>query len=219
VARYTGPVCRLCRREGEKLFLKGDRCLTPKCAIERRGYPPGQHGQGRKKISQYGIQLRQKQKLRRIYGIGERQFRNYFARAEKQKGVVGENFLKILERRLDNIVYRLGFTTSRSSARQLVSHGHIHVNGRKVDVPSYLVRLGDEVELKVKTRQEEKNIQKYKTFLAGLLACLESARTRTVPQWLEVDVEHYRGKLLALPSREEIPTQVNEQLVVEFYSR
>ncbi len=227
MARYTGPVCRICRREGEKLFLKGDRCTAisaqgnrPKCAVERRGYAPGQHGQGRKKVSQYGIQLRQKQRLRRIYGIGERQFYNYFIKAEKQKGVVGENFLRILERRLDNIVYRLGMTTSRTQARQLVSHGHVRVNGRKVDVPSFLVRVGDQIELKVKQREAEKNAEKYKNFLASVSASLEASRARTVPQWLEVEPENYRGRVIALPAREEIqiPT-VNEQLVVEFYSR
>jgi small subunit ribosomal protein S4 len=219
VARYTGPVCRLCRREGDKLFLKGERCYTNKCAIDRRAYAPGQHGQGRKKPTQYGIQLRQKQKLRRIYGVSERQFRNYFSRAEKQKGVVGENFLKILERRLDNIVFRLGFSSSRAASRQIVAHGHVRVNGRKVDIPSYLVRPGDQVELVIKTRQEDKNAEKYKVFLAGVQASLEGSRSRSLPQWLEVEPENYRGKLLALPSREEIPTQVNEQLVVEFYSR
>lgn len=219
MARYTGPVCRLCRREGEKLFLKGERCFTQKCAVERRAYPPGQHGQGRKKVSQYGIQLRQKQKLRRIYGISERQFRNYFSKAEKQKGIVGENFLKILERRLDNIVYRLGFAGSRSAARQLVAHGHLRVNGRKVDIPSFLVKPGDQIELKIKTRQEDKNAEKYKAFLAGVQGSLESTRTRNLPQWLEVEPDNYRGRLLAIPAREEIPTSVNEQLVVEFYSR
>ena len=221
MARYTGPVCRLCRREGDKLFLKGERCYTNKCAIDRRAYAPGQHGQGqsRKKPTQYGIQLRQKQKLRRIYGVSERQFRNYFARAERQKGVLGENFLRILERRLDNIVFRLGFASSRAASRQIVAHGHVSVNGRKVDIPSFLVRPGDQVELRIKTRQEEKNIETYKAFLAGVQATLESSRTRSLPQWLEVEPEAYRGKLVALPSREEIPTQVNEQLVVEYYSR
>lgn len=225
MARYTGPVCRICRREGEKLFLKGDRCVAisatgnrPKCAIERRGYAPGQHGQGRKKVSQYGIQLRQKQRLRKMYGIGERQFHNYFVKAEKQKGVLGENFLRILERRLDNIVYRLGFASSRTQARQMVSHGHIRVNGRKVNIPSFLVRIGDEIELKMKERAEDKNQAKYKNFLATVTAQLE-ARGRSTPQWLEVDVPAYKGRVVALPAREEIQIPVNEQLVVEYYSR
>jgi len=210
----------MCRREGEKLFLKGDRCYSTKCAVERRAYPPGQHGQGRRqKVSQYGIQLRQKQKLRRIYGIGERQFRNYFSRADKQKGIVGENFLRLLERRLDNIAHRLGFAPSRKEARQMVAHGHFRVNGRKVDIPSYLLRPGDQVTMKIKTRAEDKNVEKYKTFLASVQSCLESTRTRNLPQWLEVDPENYSGRMVALPSREEIPTNVNEQLIVEFYSR
>jgi len=219
LARYNGPVCRLCRREGEKLFLKGERCFTPKCAVERRAYPPGQHGQGRKKVSQFGIQLRQKQKLRRIYGINERQFRNYFEKAEKQKGVVGENFLRILERRLDNIVYRMGFAGSRAAARQIVAHGHVRVNGRKVDIASFLVRPGDEVALKQKSK-EDKNAEKYKAFLANVQSGLENKRSRSLPSWLEIDAENYRGKVLALPAREEIEgASVNEQLVVEFYSR
>lgn len=225
MARYTGPVCRICRREGEKLFLKGDRCVAisatgnrAKCSVERRGYAPGQHGQGRKKVSQYGIQLRQKQKLRKIYGIGERQFHNYFVKAEKQKGVLGENFLRILERRLDNIVYRLGFATSRTQARQLVSHGHIRVNGRKVNIPSYLVRIGDEFELKDKQRVEDKNAEKYKNFKATVSANLE-AKARSAPQWLEIDPATFRGRVVAFPAREEIQIPVNEQLVVEYYSR
>jgi small subunit ribosomal protein S4 len=209
----------MCRREGEKLYLKGDRCFTPKCAVERRAYPPGQHGQGRKKVSQYGIQLRQKQKLRRIYGLNERQFHNYFKKAAMQPGVTGEYFLKLLERRLDNIVYRLGFAQSRSQARQMISHGHFKINGRKVNVPSLLVRIGDQIELKMKTRQEDKNAEKYKNFLARVQQTLEASRTRSLPQWLTVEPENYRGSLVALPSREEIPVQVNEQLVVEFYSR
>jgi len=225
VARYTGPVCRICRREGEKLFLKGDRCVAisatgnrPKCAVERRGYAPGQHGQGRKKVSQYGIQLRQKQRLRKIYGIGERQFHNYFVKAERQKGVLGENFLRILERRLDNIVYRLGFASSRTQARQMVSHGHFRVNGRRVNIPSYLVRIGDEIEMKMKERAEDKNQERYKAFVAGVTGRLES-KGRSVPQWLEVDAAAFRGRVVALPAREEIQIPVNEQLVVEFYSR
>lgn len=226
MARYTESVCRICRREGEKLFLKGERCFAvsatgnkAKCAIDRRTYPPGQHGQGRKKVSQYGIQLRQKQKLRRIYGIGERQFHNYFIKAEKQKGVVGDNFLCILERRLDNIVYRLGFATSRAQARQLVSHGHIRVNGRKVNVASFLVQVGDQIEMKMKQPVEDKNAARYKNFVAGITAALEAGKSRGAPQWLEVEPESHRGKVLALPAREELQIPVNEQLVVEFYSR
>lgn len=220
MSRYTGPVCRLCRREGEKLFLKGDRCLTAKCAAERRKYPPGQHGQGRKKVSQYGIQLRMKQRLRRIYGISERQFHNYFVKAEKLKGVVGENFMAMLERRLDNVVYRLGFATSRSAARQMVCHGHIRVNSRKVDIASFLCKPGDLVELKVKTRQEDKNIEKYKAFMAAVQGSLEAARKSALPPYLEVDPENRCGRFLAIPSREEIQLpEIREQLIVEFYSR
>jgi len=170
-------------------------------------------------VSQYGLQLRQKQRLRRIYGIGERQFHNYFVKAEKQKGVVGDNFLRILERRLDNIVYRLGFTNSRSQARQLVSHGHIRVNGRKVNVSSFLVKIGDEIELKMKQRAEDKNAEKYKNFLAVITATLEAGKSRTTPPWLEVEPEAYRGKVVAFPAREELQIPVNEQLVVEYYSR
>lgn len=226
MSRYTGPVCRICRREGEKLYLKGDRCFAisatgnkPKCAVERRAYPPGQHGQGRKKVSQYGIQLRQKQRLRKIYGIGERQFHNYFVKAESQKGVVGENFLRILERRLDNIVYRLGFASSRTQARQLVAHGHLRVNGRKVNIPSFLVKIGDQIELKMKQRAEDKNQEKYKNFLAIITATLEQGKTRTTPPWLSVEPENFKGTVTAFPAREELQIPVNEQLVVEYYSR
>ncbi|MCE7869036.1 30S ribosomal protein S4 [bacterium CPR1] len=209
MARYTGPVCRLCRREQTKLFLKGERCFTPKCAIDRRNYPPGQHGPGRqKKVSQYGIQLREKQKLRRIYGVSERQFRSYFARAAKQAGVTGEAFLRFLERRLDNVVYRLGFAYSRSAARQLVAHGNIRVNGRKVDVPSYLVRPGEQVSLNEKHRQNP-----------VIQQAVQSASVRAMPVWLELNPEVVEGKITALPNRGDIDTQINEQLIVEFYSR
>ncbi|MHB2018008.1 MAG: 30S ribosomal protein S4 [Candidatus Xenobia bacterium] len=220
MARYTGPVCRLCRRETEKLFLKGERCFTAKCAVEKRNFPPGQHGQGRKKSSQYAIQLRQKQKLRRIYGVSEKQFRRYFDKADRQMGNTGENFLKLLERRLDNIVYRLGFGASRSQARQIVCHGHITVNGKKVDIPSYMVKPGDTLSIKEKNKESsEKNVQAYKNFLGNLQTRLDSVVGRGMPGWLEIDAANRTGKILAIPSREEIPTAINEQLIVEFYSR
>ncbi|HEY3998646.1 MAG TPA: 30S ribosomal protein S4 [Candidatus Xenobia bacterium] len=220
MARYTGPVCRLCRRETEKLFLKGDRCFSTKCAVERRNYPPGQHGQGRKKVSQYAIQLRQKQKLRRIYGVSEKQFHRYFEKAAHIKGATGEAFLKLLERRLDNVVHRLGFGASRAQARQMICHGHINVNGRKVDIPSFLVKANDLISLKEKNKESsDKNAAAYKNFVGGLGARLEQVMSRGLPAWLELDAAARQGKVLHIPGREEIPTQVNEQLVVEFYSR
>lgn len=209
MARYTGPVCRQCRREQTKLFLKGERCFTPKCAVDRRNYPPGQHGPGRqKKVSQYGIQLREKQKLRRIYGVSERQFRGYFAKAAKQTGVTGEAFLRLLERRLDNVVFRLGFAYSRAAARQLVAHGNVQVNGKKLDIPSYLVRPGEQVQLNEKHRGN-----------AVIQAAVQSASVRAMPAWLELNAELIEGKITGLPNRIDIDTQVNEQLIVEFYSR
>lgn len=210
MARYTGPVCRLCRRDMTKLFLKGERCFTSKCAIERRAYPPGQHGPGRqKKLSQYGIQLREKQKLRRIYGVSEKQFRTYFRRAAGLPGVTGEEFLILLERRLDNVVHRLGFASSRSAARQLVAHGNIAVNGKKLDIPSYRVRAGEEISV-IERHENNGYIQE----------ALQRARIRTVPQWLELDAgDKPKGKVVSLPSREQIDTQVTEQLIVEFYSK
>lgn len=210
MARYTEAVCRLCRREGVKLYLKGERCFTPKCGIERRSYAPGQHGQTqtRRKTSQYGLQLREKQKLRRMYGVSEQQFRRYFTQAEGLKGVTGDNFIKLLERRLDNVVFRLGFAASRSQSRQLVGHGHFLVNGRKLDVPSYVVRPGDTVALKEGSRP-----------MAAVQASLESAKHRTMPSWLELDAETFTGQVKAVPSREDIDTQINEQLIVEFYSK
>lgn len=209
MARYTGPVCRLCRRDMTKLFLKGERCFTSKCAIERRAYPPGQHGPGRqKKLSQYGIQLREKQKLRRIYGVSEKQFRTYFRRAAALPGVTGEEFLVLLERRLDNVVHRLGFAASRSAARQLVAHGNIAVNGRKLDIPSYRVRVGEEISV-IERHENNGYIQE----------ALQRARIRQVPQWLELDADKPKGKVNHLPSREQIDTQVTEQLIVEFYSK
>lgn len=208
MARYTGPVCRLCRREGEKLYLKGDRCYTDKCAIVRRAYAPGQHGQNRPKSSGYGMQLREKQKVRRIYGILERQFRNYFELAEKQAGITGENFLKILETRLDNVVYRLGFATSRNEARQLVLHGHVVVNGRRVNIPSYLVSVGSDVSIK----ENSKNTNRMKEIK-------ELNENYKAPSWLEVNIADLSGKIISEPKREEIDIPVQEHLIVEFYSR
>ena len=209
MGRYIGPVCRLCRREGVKLYLKGARCYSPKCAMERRPYPPGQHGQKRaRRPSDYAVRLREKQKLRRIYGISERQFRNLFEEASKKKGVTGSVFLGLLESRLDNVVYRLGFAVSRRQARQLVRHGHITVNGRRVDLPSYRVRPGDEIAVAEKSRNLELIRQN-----------LEAMKGRKVGPWLSLDVEGMKGKFLRLPDREDLALPVNEQLVIEFYSR
>jgi len=208
VARYTGAVCRHCRREGLKLFLKGERCYTDKCAIERRNYPPGEHGQARPKFSEYSIQLREKQKLRRIYGVLERQFRRYFTMADRARGVTGETLLQILECRLDNIVYRLGFATSRAEARQLVRHGHFRVNGRKVDVPSSLVRPGDTITVRERSRQ-----------VARIQEALELAQRRGVPDWLEVNPETFTGTVKARPVRADLTMPINEKLVVELYSK
>ena len=208
MARYTGPRCRLCRREGGKLFLKGERCYTDKCAFERRSYAPGQHGQARVKLSDYGIRLREKQRARRIYGIQERQFHRYFLEADRQKGVTGYNLLVLLERRLDNVVYRMGFAESRSQARQLVRHGHFEVNGRKVDIPSFLVKVGDVVKVREKSRS-----------LAAIKEAAEAVARRGVPAWLEVDHERMEGKIKAFPERSEITVPIQEQLIVEFYSK
>ena len=209
MGRYIGPVCRLCRREGVKLYLKGERCYSPKCAMERRPYPPGQHGQKRaRRPSDYAVRLREKQKLRRIYGISERQFRNLFEEASKKKGVTGSVFLGLLESRLDNVVYRLGFAVSRRQARQLVRHGHITVNGRRVDLHSYRVRPGDEIAVAEKSRNLELIRQN-----------LEAMKGRKVGPWLSLDVEGMKGKFLRLPDREDLALPVNEQLVIEFYSR
>jgi small subunit ribosomal protein S4 len=207
VARYTGAVCRLCRREGLKLFLKGSRCFTEKCGIERRNYPPGQHGLGRSKRSAYAEQLREKQKAKRIYGLLEGQFRRYFARAEGEKGVTGENLLRFIERRLDNVVFRLGFAASRAEARQIVGHGHIQVNGRKVSLPSFLVRVGDQVQLRPTSS------------LAERVAENLSAGRGQVPQWLELSPAEKRGVVRSLPLREDIQIPVQEQLIVELYSK
>ncbi|MEN6328067.1 MAG: 30S ribosomal protein S4 [Syntrophomonas sp.] len=209
MARYTDSVCRQCRREGEKLFLKGDRCYSEKCAVARKAYAPGAHGQGRKqKPSEYGIQLREKQKTRRIYGLLEKQFRNYFKKADRQQGITGENLLILLERRLDNIVYRLGFAASRKEARQLVTHGHFKINGKKASIPSMLVKVGDIIQVKESSRDSFK-FQDLK----------EQAAYKTPPEWLSVDVENLTGTVLAYPLREQIDTLVNEQLIVELYSR
>ena len=208
MAKYRGPVCRLCRREGEKLFLKGTRCMTEKCAIERRSYPPGQHGQGRQRTSDYSLQLREKQKLRRIYGVLERQFRGVFERAERQTGITGANLLKLLECRLDNVVYRIGLAPSRGAARQLVNHGHVFVNGRKTDRAARTLKVGDAVELRERSRA-----------LVSVQVSLEEADSRGIPAWLEVDRASFKGIVRALPTKEECAVPVNEQMVVELYSR
>jgi len=208
MARYTGPVCRLCRREGMKLYLKGEKCLTPKCPFERRPYPPGMHAQQRKKPTEYGLRLREKQKARRIYGILERQFRRHFEEAERRPGVTGENLLQILEMRLDNIVYRLGFAVSRSQARQLVRHGHFLVNGHRLDIPSALLKPGDEITVRPSSRE----LQHFQERMAAVQA-------QKIPGWLQLDPATMTGRVLAVPSRQEIDTPVNEQLIVEYYSR
>ncbi len=208
MARYTGPVCRLCRRENMKLYLKGERCYSDKCAYERRSYAPGQHGRLRSKMSDYGIRLREKQKLKRMYGLNEKQFKRYFKEADRQKGVTGTNFLILLERRLDNTVYRLGFAQSRAQARQLVRHGHILVNGRRVDIPSYLLKPGDVISIREKSRQ-----------LALVNEALEAVPRRGVPSWLELKKDEYEGVFKNYPTREEMNIPVQEQLIVEFYSK
>lgn len=208
MAKYRGPVCRLCRREGVKLFLKGSRCMTEKCAIERRSYPPGQHGQGRQRVSEYSAQLREKQKLRRIYGLQERQFRLIFGKAERQTGVTGERLLQLLECRLDNVIYRLGFASSRREARQMVNHGHFLANGKKTDVPGYLVKAGDVIT--VRTRSQE---------LASIQTALGGVESRGIPNWLDLDRDAFKGTVRALPTKDEIALPVNEQMIVELYSR
>jgi small subunit ribosomal protein S4 len=208
LARYTESVCRLCRRENLKLFLKGERCYTDKCAIERRNYPPGQHGQGRPKFSEYSIQLREKQKVKRMYGLLENQFRRTFARASREKGITGEALLVLLERRLDNVTYRLGFASSRAEARLLVRHGHILVNGKRVNVPSYSVRVGDVVSVHEQSRQ-----------MARVLTALEGAQRRGVPEWAELDRDAFSGRIKLMPSRSDITMPINEKLIVELYSK
>ncbi len=208
MARYNGPVCRLCRREGTKLYLKGDRCYSEKCGIDRRPYAPGQHGQSRKKVSEYGVQLREKQKAKRIYGILETPFRNYFAHADRQDGMTGENLLRLLERRLDNVVYRLGFAGSRPEARQLVRHGHFTVNGRKVNIPSFLIKIGDVISVKEGSKESPR-----------IKELIEQSGTKTPPAWLELDADQATGKVAAFPAREDIDIPVQEHLIVELYSR
>lgn len=208
MARYTGPVCRLCRREGEKLFLKGDRCYSNKCAIERRNGPPGVHWKSRGRFSEYRLQLREKQKVKRMYGMVEKQFRSVFHRADRQKGVTGETLLRLLESRLDNIVYRGGFASSRNEGRQLVRHGHFHVNGRTVDIPSYTVKPGDVVALVEKSRN-----------MARVNESLEAGKARRTPEWLYVEPDVRRLTVKALPAREQVTHPINEQLIVELYSR
>lgn len=208
MARYTGPACKLCRREGKKLFLKGDRCYTGKCALERRSYAPGQHGQNRKKTSEYGLQLRAKQSARRYYGVSEGQFHKYFLMAERKEGVTGTNLLQLCESRLDNIVYTAGFASSRAQARQLVNHAHFTVNGSKVDIPSYLVKAGDVIAVK----DTSKSTDEFK-------ALVESNVSRTIPKWIDADAQAMTAKVVALPEREEIATPVEEHLIVEFYSK
>lgn len=207
MARYTGAVCRLCRREGQKLYLKGDRCFTDKCSVGKRSYAPGQHGQGRKKITEYGLQLREKQKVRRYYGIQEVQMRKYFEMADSMKGITGENLLRILEMRLDNVVYRMGFAASRAEARQLVTHGHFLLNGKKVDIPSYLTNVGDVIEVK----ERSKNSPLFKEIL-------ESQRGNTV-KWVDVTVDELKGRIVSQPSREDIDLPIEEHLIVELYSK
>jgi small subunit ribosomal protein S4 len=208
LARYTGSVCRLCRRENLKLFLKGERCYTDKCAIERRNYPPGQHGQARPKFSAYSIQLREKQKVKRIYGLFENQFRRTFVEASRTKGITGESLLVLLERRLDSVTYRLGFASSRAEARSLVRHGHILVNGKRVNIPSYFVRAGDLVSVREQSRQ-----------IARVLSAMEGAQRRGVPEWAEVDRENFSGRIKILPTRSDITMPINEKLIVELYSK
>jgi small subunit ribosomal protein S4 len=208
MARYTGADCRLCRREGVKLFLKGDRCYSDKCGVERRPFPPGQAGKKRPRDSEYRVQLREKQKAKRIYGLLEKQFRNYYGVASRQKGITGENLLRLLESRLDNVVYRLGFAKSRDEARQVVRHGHFIVNGRRVDIPSYRVRPGDTIAVAAKASD-----------LLVIKTSLVASEKIEVPGWLEVDIEKLSGKVLSLPQREQIDAPVREQLIVELYSK
>ena len=205
MARYTGAVCRLCRREGQKLFLKGERCYSEKCSVALRGYAPGQHGQGRKKSSEYGLQLRAKQTARRFYGVQENQFHHYFEIAERKQGITGDNLLRILESRLDNVVYRVGFASSRAEARQLVGHGHFEVNGKRVDIASYLLKAGDVVSICEKSRGSEK-----------IKAVVEANSARPVPQWIDVNRDQLTAKVIALPTRDQIEAPVEEQLIVEF---
>jgi small subunit ribosomal protein S4 len=208
MARYIGPACKLCRRENSKLFLKGDRCYTDKCAFDRRPYPPGVHGQRRNKPTEYGVRMREKQKVRRVYGILERQFRRYFASADRQKGVTGENLINSLERRLDSAVYRLGLSATRTDARQLVRHKHVHVNGKSVNIPSYLLKAGDKITL----RDSSKGLKRVQQGL-------ETSARREQPDWLDFDKNSLTGVVRTLPAREAVTLPIQEQLIVEFYSR
>lgn len=209
MARYRGSVCRLCRRENLKMFLKGDRCFSDKCAFDRRSYPPGQHGQRRRgKISDYGIQLREKQKVKRMYGLSEKQFKLFFKRADSQKGITGTNLLVLLERRLDNVVYRLGFVNSRTQGRQLTRHNHFLVNGKKVNIPSYLIKIGDTIEVREKSR----NMQ-------AISDALEAVVRRGIPQWIDLDKDNMKGVIKAYPEREDLTMPMQEQLIVELYSK
>ena len=207
MGRYTGPVCRLCRREGMKLFLKGDRCYTDQCGIVKRNFPPGQHGQGRKKVTEYGMQLREKQKVRRFYGISESQMAKNFLAADKMHGITGENLLKLLELRLDNVVYRMGFAASRAEARQLVTHGHFLVNGKKVDIPSVIVAVGDTIQVKERTRNSEK-----------IKDLIENHNGNTV-NWISVELDQLKGTVVAEPAREDMDIPIDEHLIVELYSK
>ena len=209
MGRYVGPVCKLCRREGEKLFLKGSKCMTTKCPFERRGFAPGQHGQGRRtRLSDYGIQLREKQKIKRIYGLFEKQFRNYYKKADRMKGITGSNLILLLESRLDNVVFRLGFAPSRKAARQLVTHRHFNVNGKIVNVPSYITREGDVIEVRDKAKKME-----------VIHASMRRVKTDNGITWLELDKASMQGRVIQIPEREQIPLNVREQLVVELYSK
>lgn len=208
MARYTDASCKLCRREGQKLFLKGERCYSNKCAVGRRPYAPGQHGAQKKKLSEYGIQLREKQKTKRFYGILESQFRKYFEMASRKKGVTGENLLQLLESRLDNVVYRLGFGTTRAEARQLVTHGHFEINGHRLNIPSYIVKVGDTVDVSDKAKKSVR-----------FKEILDVTGSKVVPKWLEVDQENLKGKVVALPARDDIDLNVQEHLIVELYSK
>jgi small subunit ribosomal protein S4 len=208
MARYKDAVCRLCRREGTKLFLKGDRCFSAKCGIERRAYPPGQHGQGRARFSDYGVQLREQQKVKRMYGLLEKQFADTMSRASRMKGRAGENLLVLLERRLDNVIFRMGFSTSRAEARQLVRHSHFLINGRRASIPSMLVKLGAVISVAEKSRK-----------VARIAGALETLESRSVPQWVEINKESFEGTVKSLPVREDITMPIQEQLIVEWYSR
>ncbi len=208
MARYRESLCRLCRSEGLKLFLKGDRCYSDKCAFERKGYVPGEHGQLRRKRTDYGVQLREKQKLKRMYCLLEKQFRGYFEKADRQKGITGINLLIFLERRLDNMVYRLGLATSRNEARQLIKHNHFLVNGKKMDIPSYLVKVGEEIQVKEKSRK-----------IGRIAEAIETVARRGIPQWLELDKDNFIGVVKRFPTREELTMPMQEQLVVELYSK